>query len=47
MDDFGTKTLSLKPKRIVYHHAEEYTCFDLEKLAVIGLERLDATALVW
>jgi hypothetical protein len=46
MNDFRTKTLSLKPNRIVYHRANEYTCFDLEKQSVTRTTMLDAGGLV-
>ncbi|EPZ35863.1 hypothetical protein O9G_004148 [Rozella allomycis CSF55] len=46
MDNFGSKTLSLKVRRIVYHHVNEYTCFDLGKQTVVELNRLNAKVLV-
>jgi hypothetical protein len=46
MDDFRTKTLSLKPKRIVYHCVDERTWFDLEKQTVVELGQSDARALL-
>ncbi|EGF76718.1 hypothetical protein BATDEDRAFT_28329 [Batrachochytrium dendrobatidis JAM81] len=40
MDDFTTKTLSLKPNRIVYQVGSSYKCFDLQQQLVteLGLE---------
>jgi len=46
MNDFGSKTLPLKPNRIVYHRASDYTCFDLEKQTGVELGRKDAKSLV-
>ncbi|KAI8893039.1 hypothetical protein BC833DRAFT_609747 [Globomyces pollinis-pini] len=44
--DFKMKTLPLKPNHIVYQISNQYFCFDLEKLTVVVLERLEAKLLV-
>ena len=46
MKDFEEKTLSLRPNRIVYQRATEYTCFNLENQTAVELEHLEAKALV-
>jgi hypothetical protein len=46
MKDFEEKTLSLRPNRIVYQNATEYTCFNLENQTAVELEHLEAKALV-
>ncbi|OAJ39250.1 hypothetical protein BDEG_23112 [Batrachochytrium dendrobatidis JEL423] len=46
MDDFTTKTLSLKPNRIVYQVGSSYKCFDLQQQLVTELG-VDAEELVW
>ncbi|KAJ8328692.1 squalene synthetase-like protein [Batrachochytrium dendrobatidis] len=46
MDDFTTKTLSLKPNRIVYQVGSSYKCFDLQQQLVTELE-LEVANIVW
>jgi hypothetical protein len=46
MKDFEEKTLSLRPNRIVYQKATEYTCFNLENQTAVELEHLEAKVLV-
>ncbi|KAK6097958.1 squalene synthetase-like protein [Batrachochytrium dendrobatidis] len=47
MDDFTTKTLSLKPNRIVYQVGSSYKCFDLQQQFVARTTEFDAEELVW
>ncbi|KAK6091823.1 squalene synthetase-like protein [Batrachochytrium dendrobatidis] len=46
MDDFTTKTLSLKPNRIVYQVGSSYKCFDLQQQLVTELG-LEVANIVW
>ena len=46
LDDFRTKTLSLKPNRVVYQIASTYECFDLQQQIVTRTTKLDAEGLV-
>ncbi len=44
--DFRTKTLSLKPNRVVYQIGSTYECFDLQQQLVTKTTKLDAEGLV-
>ncbi|KAK5671560.1 squalene synthetase-like protein [Batrachochytrium dendrobatidis] len=46
MDDFTTKSLSLKPNRIVYQVGSSYKCFDLQQQLVTELG-LEVANIVW
>jgi hypothetical protein len=46
IQDFPSKSLSLKPKRIVYHTATSYYCYDLEKNTVYLLGDIEVKRLV-
>jgi len=46
MKDFWEKTLSLRPNRIVYQKASQYTCFKLDDQIAVELEHLEAKILL-
>lgn len=46
MDDFRTKTLSLKPNRVVYQVGSAYHCFELQQQLVTELSKLEAAVVV-
>ncbi len=46
MDDFSTKTLSLKPNRVVYQTGSNIECFDLQQQLVTEITKFEAVRLV-
>jgi len=46
MNDFRTKTLSLKPNRVVYQIGSTFECFDLQQQIVTKTSKFDAESLV-
>jgi hypothetical protein len=46
MDDFKTKTLPLKPNRVVYQVGPTFECFDLQQQVVTRITKYDVEGLV-